>query len=159
MAVSVDDKQTNAVQARERGNALYKQGKLDEAEIAYKEASSLAPDDPSPVSNLSAVKFETGRFEQAAELAAKALSLSEDAAQDRKDRLLIRLAKSYLHAGKFSDSLAAAKRMAEGKERDSLIVDLNLLLGLERQSADASSARKNIATRLPRYRPVLQDVA
>ncbi|KAM7183786.1 hypothetical protein V8F33_013365 [Rhypophila sp. PSN 637] len=85
-----------AAQAREKGNALYKKGKLEQAETAYTLASSLAPNDPAPISNLSAVKFEMGYFAQAVKLSVKALSLSQDSPQDKRDRLLIRLAKSYL---------------------------------------------------------------
>lgn len=40
----------------------------------YEEAASLAPNDPASVSNLSAAKFEMGKYRDAAELAQKALT-------------------------------------------------------------------------------------
>lgn len=123
--------------------------------MAYNEASSLAPDDPGPISNLSALKFRIGHFEEAAGLAAKALSLSRDAAEDRKDKLNFRLAKSYLYANEISKSLAAAERLVGTREQDSLVADLERLLRLEQHTSDKISAQKSIVMRLPRYRPRL----
>ncbi|KAM7190192.1 hypothetical protein V8F20_009814 [Naviculisporaceae sp. PSN 640] len=148
-----------AVQAREKGNAFYKQGKLAEAEVAYKLASTLAPNDPAPVSNLSAVKFEMGDFEGAATFAAKALSLSENSTHDRKDKLLVRLAKSHLHANNPAAGLEAAEQLSHGAEKTNLVADLEFMLKLNAEGHDPLWERKQVISRLSRYRPCLADVA
>jgi len=115
----------------------------------------LTPEDPAPISNLSAVKFEMGQYEEAAALAVKALSLSKDSAPDRKDRLLSRLSKSYLHANNAHEALSAAERMTEGKDREVLLADVRLMLDSEPQQLNKVTLRKNIVGTLPRYRPSL----
>jgi len=125
------------------------------AEIEYNVAQSLTPEDPAPISNLSAVKFEMGQYEEAAALAVKALSLSKDSAPDRKDRLLSRLSKSYLHANNAHEALSAAERMTEGKDREVLLADVRLMLDSEPQQLNKVTLRKNIVGTLPRYRPSL----
>jgi len=129
--------------------------RLTTAEIEYNVAQSLTPEDPAPISNLSAVKFEMGQYEEAAALAVKALSLSKDSAPDRKDRLLSRLSKSYLHANNAHEALSAAERMTEGKDREVLLADVRLMLDSEPQQLNKVTLRKNIVGTLPRYRPSL----
>lgn len=74
----LEDKESAAsTAARQRGNEPYKNKDFERAIEAYQEAASLAPNDPAPLSNLSAVCFETGRYADAANFIRQALDLSQ----------------------------------------------------------------------------------
>lgn len=127
--------------------------------MEYKAASNPAPDDPAPVSNLSAVKSEMGAFEEAAQLAAKALSLSGDSNPGRKETLLARLARAHLHANNPAAGLKAAEQLTGGAEKTNLVNDLKVLLKLnEHHPVDPSWEREKIITRLARYRAAFSDI-
>ncbi|KAJ0375722.1 hypothetical protein COL26b_006044 [Colletotrichum chrysophilum] len=81
--------------ARERGNGFYRKGQFTEAEKAYREAAALAPEDPAPWSNISAIKFEQGDYTSCLQNLEKALSLSSSEAKDepKKQKLYTRMAK------------------------------------------------------------------
>ncbi|KAB5527966.1 hypothetical protein GE09DRAFT_1228871 [Coniochaeta sp. 2T2.1] len=92
-----------ADELRKRGNDLYKQGKLCAAEVSYKAAASLAPGDPTPLANLSCVKYELGQYSEAVDFIQQSLKLMESGPADeesaRKSKALYdRLAKSFIHA-------------------------------------------------------------
>lgn len=62
---------------------------------AYKRASTLAPSDPTPLSNLSAATFEAGDYEKSLKYSTEAMALLKDEADDdpRKQKLRVRLTK------------------------------------------------------------------
>ena len=126
--------------------------------MAYKVAAALAPDDPIPVSNLSAVKYELGHYVEAAELAEKAIAMpSSD--QARRDKLLPRVAKCHLHELKIDEALAAAEKIAADEIREPLVAELRAVKGLMKSAteSDPTKARKDLLDRLPRYKPGLYD--
>jgi len=125
------------------------------AEAAYKLATSFTPNDPAPISNLSAVGFELGHYGEAGELAVKALSLSVDADEAWKQKILSRIVRSFVHVQNYEGALSAAQRMVESQERESLISHLRFLLDLSQKGIDAVALRKSIVMSLPRYRPCL----
>ncbi|KAK8920159.1 hypothetical protein VCV18_007459 [Metarhizium anisopliae] len=89
----------DAAKARALGNELYRAGKLLQAEKAYKTAASLAPHDPSPVSNLSAVRYEMGDYKGAIAYIRDAISLTvpETDHSAKNDKLYSRLVKCFLY--------------------------------------------------------------
>ncbi|KAI0181821.1 hypothetical protein GGR52DRAFT_584258 [Hypoxylon sp. FL1284] len=67
-----------AVKARERGNELYKEGHLSQAIKLYTLAADLTPDDPTPLSNLSAASLEAGDYPGCVEYTVKAMSMLKE---------------------------------------------------------------------------------
>lgn len=72
------------------------------AEREYQLAATLAAGDPTPLSNLSSVKFELGQYGAAIPFINKALQLAEraphdEAAERRAKALYARLAKCCMH--------------------------------------------------------------
>ncbi|QPH11568.1 hypothetical protein C2857_003367 [Epichloe festucae Fl1] len=109
--------------ARALGNALYRAGNLTQAEKAYKKAALLAPQDPSPISNLSAVKYEMGDYRAAIAYIQKAISLAVSGTDDddaKKDKLYSRMAKSYLHLLDLHSAEEAISAIGDGHVRAEL---------------------------------------
>ncbi|KAH0285944.1 hypothetical protein KCU62_g7193, partial [Aureobasidium sp. EXF-3399] len=90
---TVEEKST---EARNRGSDLYRKRLFDEATKAYFEALSLTPNDPAPLSNLSAVQFELGGYPGSIKYAEKALQLLNNEADSnpKKQKLFSRLARA-----------------------------------------------------------------
>ncbi|KAI1480574.1 hypothetical protein F4774DRAFT_424825 [Daldinia eschscholtzii] len=111
-----------SMEARERGNVLYRKGRFNDASKEYLKAAAMAPSDPSPLSNLSAVSFETGKYTECIEFATKALSLLKagPANDTLKQKLLMRQAKAYLHLSSFNDAEDALDQLVPGKEVNDL---------------------------------------
>ncbi|KAH8897458.1 tetratricopeptide [Thozetella sp. PMI_491] len=147
--------------ARARGNEFYSKGKLLDAEKAYQQAVSLAPDDPSPLSNLSAVAFEKGQYPSAIIYAQKALVLSGSEPEDggKKQRLYGRLAKCHLHALDLNAAEEMARKLTDSAEKESLLASAEGLKRARGTPRGATAYSGKIADRLPRYRPYLNDTA
>ncbi|KZL82187.1 tetratricopeptide-like protein [Colletotrichum incanum] len=121
--------------ARERGNSFYRQGLFAEAEGAYKEAASLDPEDPTPWSNISAIKFEQGDYGAAL----KNLEIF-----------------CHLHSLSLDDAEKVVKVLSEdasGQSMRATLEDLRNLL----QTSDDGELQKQVFDRLPRYKGHLQD--
>ena len=95
--------------ARNRGNAAYKAGKLLEAINLYGIAHEEDPTDSRPLANRSACWFERGAYDEAAMDSDRALSL---VAEGERAKLLCRAGKAHLFAGHV-DSAAACFSEAE----------------------------------------------
>ncbi|KAK0732026.1 hypothetical protein B0H67DRAFT_631840 [Lasiosphaeris hirsuta] len=143
-----DDAAARAEAARKRGNELYKQGKLAAAEVEYKRAAVLAPDDPSPLSNLSSVKLELGQYAVAILYIQKYLKLAGDVGADeaavRKKNVL--------------NEHLLSNQTLQDSARNTLDS-----LGLWRLSPDSTSRdavdhRRAVFDRLPRYQACLDNV-
>ncbi|KAJ0329692.1 hypothetical protein COL922a_012788 [Colletotrichum nupharicola] len=80
--------------ARERGNGFYRK-----AEKAYREAAALAPEDPAPWSNISAIKFEQGDYTSCLQNLEKALSLSSSEAKDEPKKQKLQDIPEYYAVG------------------------------------------------------------
>ncbi|EGG07380.1 uncharacterized protein MELLADRAFT_85814 [Melampsora larici-populina 98AG31] len=93
--------------ARLRGNAFYKAYQFSNAIKAYKVAAALTPSDPAPLSNLSAVTFETGDYEKSVQFSTDALALLAEEPDDdpRKQKLLTRLTKAKRYQSEPDDSI------------------------------------------------------
>jgi tetratricopeptide (TPR) repeat protein len=71
-------------------------GLINVAIIAYKAAAALAPEDPLPLSNLSAACFEAGLYAECIEAAEDALRLTNIEQQILQQKLSIRLSYAFL---------------------------------------------------------------
>ncbi|KAL7624490.1 hypothetical protein AAE478_006055 [Parahypoxylon ruwenzoriense] len=147
-----------ATKVRERGNQLYKKGQFDEAAKAYEEAARLAPSDPSPFSNLSAAKFEAGKYVECVVFTRKALGLlgADPGAAVVRERLLIRQAKAYLHLSSLDKAEKLLDEIESGKDSEDLH---NLLRGSRKFDAFSPEPvlLRNMLLQLPRLRPSIQD--
>ncbi|KAF2120022.1 hypothetical protein BDV96DRAFT_486077, partial [Lophiotrema nucula] len=98
------------------------------AKACFREAARLAPKDPVPLSNLSAVEFELGNYIGCELFSQKALGLlaASDGEQNENlhEKLLLRSARAKLYSNKLED---------------------------------AEKFRELVLDRIPRYRPALQD--
>ncbi|KAJ6782404.1 hypothetical protein PWT90_10097 [Aphanocladium album] len=150
-----------ADEARASGNELYKAGELLQAEIAYKKAASLAPEDPRPLSNLSAVRFELGDYKTAILFVNKAIALSGDGngAAASQDKLYSRLAKCHLYCLDYASAENAISRIAGVTLQAELQGWSNSLKSLSSEFPDQNTFRKTVLDQFRRYKPALTDVA
>lgn len=109
---------TDSAAARQRGNELYRAGKLAQglhsqsksrttqeleltmitAEKAYEEALRLDPQDAAPLTNLSALKFELGQYDLSVQRIEQALSLPVAALDvEKQQKLYARWTKCQLN--------------------------------------------------------------
>ncbi|KLU85106.1 hypothetical protein MAPG_04138, partial [Magnaporthiopsis poae ATCC 64411] len=133
------------------------------AEKAYKEAAKLAPDDPSPLSNISAVLFEKGDYAASLVYLKKAITLSTSEPEDssKKRRLLSRAVKCHIHALNLqeADSALEALEASGSDEAVGLRDDVAQMQALWASVPDIKAQRKLVLDRLPRYTPDLLDEA
>ncbi|KAL1970428.1 hypothetical protein VTN77DRAFT_4072 [Rasamsonia byssochlamydoides] len=162
---------SNAQSLREKGNALYKRGKVNEAIKTYRQAAQLArQDDYLPWSNLSAAYFEAGKYVDCVENGLQALKICNghdndhaataraDAASAAFQKLATRLIKAYLHTHQYQ----SAKFWLDQLQLQSQLQDPELTLyrtAIDRAEAvwtafpDERNHRLHLQRRLPRYRP------
>ncbi|KAK3341938.1 hypothetical protein B0T25DRAFT_559628 [Lasiosphaeria hispida] len=159
------DATIGAEAARKRGNELYKKGDLKGAEVEYRKAATLAPNDPSPLSNLSSVKFELGQYAAAIAYIQRSLKLAGDVQADeaavrKKKTLYERLAKCYMHESRFDDAVKLLGELSGITFRESVRSTLESR-GLWRvlpDSKDELGHRNKVFDRLSRYQANLDDV-
>ncbi|CAH0025108.1 unnamed protein product [Clonostachys rhizophaga] len=147
---------TAADEARQRGNNLYKQGKLRRAETAYLEASRIAPDDARPLSNLAAVYYELAEYANCADTCrASLLLLGKDGGEASADKTRIRLFKALLFSQKTDEANDVLSQITSGEARKTL-ESLPARASISPQSPSSLlSTRKKLLDRVPRYRTVL----
>ncbi|CEJ86330.1 hypothetical protein VHEMI04076 [[Torrubiella] hemipterigena] len=150
-----------ATEARVLGNTLYKAGKLSQAEEAYKTAASLVPHHSSPVSNMSAVRYEMGDYRGAIAYINQVLALISDDTSDsgKKDKLYSRLAKCYLHLLEFIPAEDAISSIDSVDLRFELYESVESMKVLRAEAPDESALRRQVLDQISRFKPCLQDVA
>ncbi|KAI8307905.1 putative tetratricopeptide [Colletotrichum sp. SAR11_59] len=146
--------------ARERGNGFYRKGQFTEAEKAYREAAALAPEDPAPWSNISAIRFEQGDYTSCLQNLEKALSLSSSDAKDepKKQKLYTRMAKCHMHLMSFEAAESAIKSLGVDTSSQSLKASLEDLKGLRASVQNGDKLRTQTCDRVARYKASLQDI-
>ncbi|CAJ2513032.1 Uu.00g011510.m01.CDS01 [Anthostomella pinea] len=151
--------------ARKRGNDLVRKGLFTEATKAYFESLKLTPDDHTPLANLAAMKFELGNYPGSVTYTQKALRLfdHEDDGSPKKQKLLLRLAKSHVLSLQRKETQDVVGMLAPGAERDSLEESFSITVA---QHAKPSLQQKSLNdfrdTGLfyePEYYPVGHDTA
>lgn len=95
------DLKKNALAAKEKGNALYKEKKFDEAIAAYDEAVAIDPKNILFLSNKAAVYVEMGQTDKAIEICEEALEIGKKvmAPYEDKAKLLQRIASAHIKKG------------------------------------------------------------
>lgn len=129
---------------------------------AYQEAASLAPEDPAPLSNLSAVSFEMGRYSDAVGYIRKALSLSASEPDDgpKKQRLYARMIKCLLYTHEVGEAERAFEHLHKslsvaGVSTETLRTTIEEVKALWDSASQESPLRSQVFDRLPRYKPSL----
>ncbi|GAB1317037.1 Tetratricopeptide [Madurella fahalii] len=154
---------TIAETIRKQGNELYKLGKLTEAGREYEKAAALAPNDPTPLSNLSSVKFELGEYSSAVEYILKSLQLTQDnsdAVARKKRTLHERLAKCYIHGRRFEQARKISEEIGDGASADGILGGLEALSAWTAAASeeDAPAHRMLMLDRLPRLMTNLENM-
>jgi len=93
----IKENQKAAVAAKEKGNALYKSKKFEEALAAYDEAVTLDPTNMTFVSNKAAVYFTTKKYDECIATCEQAVEVGQEHCAPFEDRAkaLTRAAKAY----------------------------------------------------------------
>ncbi|WDK21941.1 tetratricopeptide [Colletotrichum graminicola] len=138
--------------ARERGNGFYRRGLFAE------EAASLAPKDPAPWSNISAIKFEQGDYSTALDNIEKALSLSaeEPDSSPKKQKLYTRMAKCHLFSLSFDDAEKSVTSLHDDSSAHAMRATLEDMHKISSMSSKGE-LRQQVLDRLPLYKGQLQD--
>ncbi|KAK4897959.1 hypothetical protein LTR27_004343 [Elasticomyces elasticus] len=135
---------------RKHGNELYKAGKFTEALTQYKHAAELAPSEAAPLSNLSAVYFELGRYDESYAAGTSALQLLADDNESARQKLYLRRAKSSIH-------VLNSARPRRINDQIALEACIRVSESSRARVPDAKAAHKKIILELPRYKPQIQD--
>lgn len=98
---------TASVAAKEKGNALYKEKKFDEAIAAYEEAATIDPNNILFLSNKAAVYVEMGETDKAIALCEEALEIGNKikAPYEDKAKVLQRIATAHVKKNDFATAI------------------------------------------------------
>jgi len=132
--------QKASVKAKEKGNALYKTKKFDEALAAYDEAIELDPTNMTFLSNKAAVYLTMKNYDECIKMCKDAVDIGKENRAPFEDRAkaLTRCAKAYQKKG----DLASAIEMCKLSKVESFSKDNERLLKtleLEKRKADATA--------------------
>lgn len=139
-AAPVSEKKARADAAKARGNALYKEKKLDEALAAYDEAISIDPSNILYNNNKAAVLIEKGDYDGAIELCTNALENSKEYRPSYEDKAKVyqRIAAAHLKK-KDVDNAIQAYEKAQMETFDKSIASKIKNLELERKKMAAQA--------------------
>lgn len=136
----LSEEERKAKEAKERGNALYKEKKFDEALAAYDEARALDPTNMTFLSNQAAVYFTKKDYEKCIELCLEAVELGKQNRAPFEDR-----AKAYTRAARAYQklkNLEQAIAMCHEAQLENYTKETQRLLKtmeLEKKKADAAA--------------------
>jgi hypothetical protein len=120
------------------------------------EAARLAPRDPRPFSNVSAVKFEMGNYIGSSFFGEKALKLLQDSPDPAlEQRVRLRLARSYLHVRKFTQAQDAIRGVTASEDTRQLEHAVRVMAALNTAYPDEKALWSTIIKSLSRFRPAL----
>jgi hypothetical protein len=120
------------------------------------EAARLAPRDPRPFSNVSAVKFEMGNYIGSSIFGEKALKLLQDSPDPAlEQRVRLRLSRSYLHVRKFTQAQDAIRGVTASEDTRQLEHAVRVMAALNTAYPDEKALWSTIIKSLSRFRPAL----
>lgn len=118
--------------------------------MVYDEWASAFPIDPAPLSNISVVQYQLGRYDAAIKAADRALDAQEDGS--KRQALLLRKAQCHLYLSDAGSARMTAELLDESAERAMIEHKCNTCT----MSSDlAGSLRQKLIAKLPRYRSTL----
>ncbi len=127
-----------AIEAKERGNKLYKSKKFDEALSAYDEAIELDPTNMTFISNKAAVYFTSKKYDECIEACKEAVEVGKANRAPFEDRAkaLTRCAKAYQKKGDLTNAIEMCKS-AQLESYDKATQRLMKTMELEKRQKDA----------------------
>lgn len=127
-----------AIEAKERGNKLYKTKKFDEALSAYDEAIALDPTKMTFISNKAAVYFTSKKYDECIEACKEAVEVGKANCAPFEDRakVLTRCAKAYQKKGDLTNAIEMCKN-AQLESYDKATQRLMKTMELEKRQKDA----------------------
>jgi len=130
--------QKAAIEAKERGNKLYKSKKFDDALAAYDEAIALDPTNMTFISNKAAVYFTSKKYDECIEACKAAVEVGKDNRAPFEDRAkaLTRCAKAYQKKGDLLNAIEMCKS-AQLESFDKATQRLMKTMELEKRQKDA----------------------
>ncbi|KAL7545126.1 hypothetical protein ACHAWF_014493 [Thalassiosira exigua] len=130
--------QKAAVKCKERGNALYKSKKFDEALAAYDEAIALDPTNMTFVNNKAAVYFTAKKYDECVEACVEAVKVGKASMAPFEDRAkaYTRCAKAYQKKGDLGKAIEMCKE-AQLESYDKATERMMKNMELEKKKADA----------------------
>ncbi|KAF2804583.1 uncharacterized protein BDZ99DRAFT_467274 [Mytilinidion resinicola] len=142
---------------RERGNALYKSGKLIQAIDAYKKACTASPEDARRLSNLSATYFEIGEYDNSIKPAEAAIKLLKSPDDPLRVRLQTRISKAHMHCCRWKEAEEASRKLG-ATDDDEFNSALKHAIRLERDIETKAPQGmftyvSNVTQLVPRYMP------
>ncbi len=133
----IKEDQKKAVEAKAKGNELYKSKKFDEALAAYDEAIALDPTSMTFISNKAAVYFTTKKYDECIKACADAIEVGQANRAPFEDRAkaLTRAAKAYQKKGDLANAIEYCKK-AQLEHFDKATQRLMKTMELEKKKAD-----------------------
>merc|ERR1712038_2146117 len=130
--------QKAAIEAKERGNKLYKSKKFDDALAAYDEAIALDPTNMTFISNKAAVYFTTKKYDDCIEACKEAVEVGKANRAPFEDRAkaYTRCAKAYQKKGDLLNAIEMCKS-AQLESFDKATQRLMKTMELEKKQKDA----------------------
>lgn len=135
--LEIQNNKKAALSAKEKGNALYKSKKFDEALSAYEQASTLDPTNMTFHSNKAAVYFTTKKYDECISECRKAVEVGKENRAPFEDRAkaLTRCAKAYQKKGDLGNAIEMCKS-AQLEHYDKATHRLQKQMELEKKKAD-----------------------
>lgn len=126
--------------------------------LLYQESADLAPNDPSPLSNLSAAFFEVGDYAASIKASDQALNLTKD--ETKRQKLHARKAKSHIHLLNYKNAAETIKLLHSDAEKSKLHETVQIALRSRREyDADRALAMQGrLNSELPRYKEMIRNI-
>ncbi|KJX96528.1 putative tetratricopeptide-like protein [Zymoseptoria brevis] len=161
MSSSKSESMSTSEEVRTKGNEFYKVARLQTIPF-YQRAAELSPTDRTPWSNLAAAHFELGDYRSSISACEKAMSLLSTDNPDHdavKEKLHLRMAKSFLHTREYDAAAKVVDRLNPSMEKYSLERCVGLYLEAEKLVLKPEKVAEYIVLNLPRYKPTLINTA
>lgn len=117
----------------------------------YNQAVDAAPNDPAPLSNLSAVYFEQGDYASVVTASDRALELLDDDA--KRQKLLLRKGKSHVYLRNYDLARHDAESLSKSNDKSKLLASISSHLDSQKVAGSNNDVHTKIITHHPRFKP------
>lgn len=117
----------------------------------YNQAIDAAPNDPAPLSNLSAVYFELGHYASVVTASDRALELLDD--DVKRQKLVLRKVKSLVYLRNYERARQTAESLSKSNDKLKLLASISSHLDSQKVAGGNDPVQAKIITHLPRFKP------